>query len=121
VIAVRIDPDGKPAVVECPAGAFRYLADVFPEGFDGIRLAPDVIGYVGDCSLLDGSPANDAGQALADAVYRRYAGRAYHSAVCGPMVVVGVTVDGGSTSVPAAFIAQFLPQLERAAAAGGGR
>lgn len=121
MITVRIDPGGKPAVVDCPAGVYRYLAEAFPEGFDGIRLGIDVIGYVGDCSLLDGSPPNEAGQALADAVYRKQAGRPYHADVRGPMVILGVTRSGDSVSVPAMFIAQHLPQLERAVAGGEGR
>jgi len=121
VAAVRIDPGGRPRVVEATAGAFRYLTAVFPDSFDGIRLGHDVIGYVGDSSLLDGSPPNVAGQALADAVYRKHAGRPYHGEVRGPMVVFGVSLSGESTSVPALFVAQHLPQLERAATGGEGR
>jgi hypothetical protein len=121
VIAVRIDPGGAPAVVELAEGAYRYLAATFPDSFDGIRLAPNVIGYVGDCSLLDGSVPNEAGQALADAVYRRHAGRAYHTDVRGPMVILGVGRTGDSTSVPPSFAADFLPQLTRDLTAAGAR
>lgn len=118
--AVQVRPGERPAAIQIPdGGTFTYLINVFPDGFDGIRLAPDVIGYVGDSSLLDGSPHNGAGQALANAVYQRHAGRPYHSHVHGPMVVLGVTPTGDSTSVPERFVAQYLPQLQRTMAAGG--
>lgn len=113
IIAVRIDPGGAPVVVECPAGAYRYLADTFfPDGFDGIQLGAGVIGYVGDSSLIDGSPPNPAALAIANVVYQRHAGRFYHTDVRGPMVILGVTDSGESASVPAAFVREFLPQLE---------
>lgn len=121
MIAVRIDPDGEPAVAEFAEGAYWYLCATFPDSFDGIRLGTDVIGCVGDASLLDGSPANLAGQALADAVYRRYAGRPYHTDVRGTMVVLGVGQSGESVSVPTMFVLDFLPQLTRDLAAAGAR
>ena len=111
MIAVRIDPGGEPVLAEVTQGAYRHLHGVFPEGFDGIRLGPDVIGYVGDSSLLDESEPNPAGQRLADDVYQRHVHRPYHTAVCGPMVVLGVSRSGESVSVPAAFIRAHLPAL----------
>jgi hypothetical protein len=118
--AVFIRPDGLPAPVQIPdGGTFAYLRQVFPDGFDGIRLGPDVTGYVGDCSLLDGSPTNGRGLALADAVYRDAAGRPYHTDVRGPMVVLGINGGGNSVSVPQEFLHRYLPAL--APAGGEGR
>ena len=106
---------GQPArLVDIQTTPYDHLRGIFPDGFDGIRLAPDVVGYVGDTSLVDGAPANSAGKALADAVYQQAAGRDYHTRVCGPMVVLGVTEAGESTSVPDGFVQQFLSDLTKA-------
>jgi hypothetical protein len=118
--AVFIRPDGLPVVVQIPdGGTFTYLCQAFPDGFGGIRLGRDVVGYVGDCSLLDGSPPNAQGLALADAVYRDAAGRPYHTDVRGPMVVLGLDRGGNSVSVPKEFLRRYLPTL--APAGGEGR
>jgi hypothetical protein len=69
----------------------------------------------------DDEPANLAGQALADAVYRRHAGRPYHTDVRGTMVVLGVDQSGESVSVPPGFVRDFLPQLTRDLTAAGSR
>lgn len=114
--AVLIPVDGPPELVEIPgeavdAAVYAYLARMFPDGFDGIRLGQGVIGYVSDCGLIDGSPWNPSAQALADRVYLAVAARTYHTPVAGPMVVLGVTSGGAATSVPTGFLARFLPDL----------
>ena len=108
---VLVPVDGSPEVQEIHGEAFRHLVHHFPDGFDGIRLGNGVIGYVGDCSLVDGSPANVRGLAVTDACYRKAAGRDYHADVRGPMVILGVTRGGSEKSVPDNFIAEHFPTL----------
>lgn len=114
--AVLIPVDGPPELVDIPgeaadAAVYAHLARMFPDAFDGIRLGPDVIGYVSDVGLLDGSPSNPRAVGLVDDVYQQYAGRAYHSCIHGPMVVLGVTRSGASVGVPDAFLAEHFPAL----------
>lgn len=121
--AVLIPVDGPPELVDIPGedvdlAVFRYLMRTFPGSFDGIRLGQDVIGYVSDVGLLDGSPWNPGAQALADSVYLAVAGRTYHTPIAGPMVVLGVREHGASTSVTSGFLDTYLPDLAPDLAAG---
>lgn len=114
--AVLIPVDGPPQLVDIPDGdqaTFRHLRDLFtPDAFDAIRLDHDVLGYVGDSSLLDPETRHNVGAlALADAAYRLGGGGSYHTCIHGPMLVLGVTRSGASTSVPEAFLSEFLPAL----------
>lgn len=103
---IVIPVDGPPAVHETGGTAYSYLKATFPDGFDGISLGPDVIGYVGDESLIDGSTPNLAAKTLADDIYQAVVGRCYHTPVCGPMVIFGLSRESGnSTDVPAKFLA----------------
>ena len=112
MIAVHITPGANPQLTEVADGkAWEALRAMFPDGFDGIRLGHQVIGYVGDSSLLDGSPHNAGALAVARAVYQARAGRSYHTDICGPMLILGISRGGESMSVPAWFLAEFLPAL----------
>jgi hypothetical protein len=104
-------PADVPPTLEDIGESYPGLAARFPDGFDSLRLGTDVVGWVGDCSLLDGSPHNPHAQELVDAVYRAYAGRDCHVHVHGLMVVLGTGHDGESLPVPADFLAAFLPDL----------
>jgi hypothetical protein len=111
---IVVPVDGEPTIEDIAGengSAYRGLHLRFPECFDGIRLAPDVVGYVGDESLIDGSPSNVHARSVADACYQKAAGRNYHTDVRGLMVILGVTVNGESIDVPADFLAEHFPQV----------
>lgn len=90
--------------------AYAGLAPLYPDGFDSIRLRRDVTAYVGDTSLIDGTPVN---QEATDLVVRCYrdAGYQWPSPVCGLVVVLGLTEWGDSVEIPEDFIRLYYPQL----------
>ena len=109
--ALIISTDSAPHIVDIGPDSYRGLAARFPDGFDSLRLARGVDAYVGDCSLIDGSPHNDAGTALADDCYRAVTGEPCHVDIHGLAVILGTTEYGTSVDVPAEFIAAHDPHL----------
>ncbi len=114
MIGLVIPVEGKPELRDIAddgdGSAYRGLAPLYPDAFDSIRIRRDVVAYVGDSSLLDGSPVNREATDLVNRCYQAV-GSSWPTGVFGLAVVLGMGEWGNSLPVPDDFVFTHYPEL----------